>query len=253
MFFVGMPALVMGQSSLAGGSPLLGVVEYVLLGTTALITIWGALWARGRNLSFGPAVRVLFGATMPTSAWREPGIARLLLPARGVRPPNDRDPADYVRAIGELAAIIRGPAQDAANAAAVMSGRLSTLIASRDAEIALIELHASHSDLERLSIRCAQLEEGVTRGNAGLQRLLNATQGELAELREMRRKRDALLYERGKMFELIRGVWTHLCRLHEQSSGATVGSPDPAAALAALSLRIERLLTEPPDQLQRSA
>jgi hypothetical protein len=55
-------------------------VEAAVIAIAGLIVLIGLDWTRRQGLNAGEAVRLLFGATSPSSSWQSPALARLLRP-----------------------------------------------------------------------------------------------------------------------------------------------------------------------------
>ena len=54
--------------------------EAAVIAVAGAIVVVGLEWTRRRGLGIGEAVRLLFGATTPSSSWQTPGLARVLCP-----------------------------------------------------------------------------------------------------------------------------------------------------------------------------
>lgn len=243
-FFVAMPALIMGQSMLAAPSPRLIVAEYVLLLGTAATTLIGTWWSRRRGLAFGEAVRVLYGATMPTHAWGTQRMAGLLAPVRGVRPPQHDRPADYLRAIDELVALMPQDAAATGRDAAAASQPLLAVITAHDTEIALLDRDSSQEEIDRISAQLARIGEPTDHETPKVRELRETLRQQLAVRRRMRHDREIAAHRREESIDMLRALWTQLCRLHQQSGGVAVGPPEPTAALRTLRDRIAERVAE---------
>jgi serine/threonine-protein kinase len=68
------------------------VAETAVVTATGAIVVMALMWTRRQGLSGGEAIRLLFGATTPSSSWQSPQLARLLGP-----PPGDAAMASSTR------------------------------------------------------------------------------------------------------------------------------------------------------------
>src|SRR5258708_37798439 len=114
------------ESVVCEGGPLewFGMVESALVVGAAAVTIGALIWAYGRGLSWSETVRVLFGATAPSSGWASPTMVRMLAPAAGgSRPPDGETPAEYRRGLLDVVALPPIRAADVGAASALVPRR----------------------------------------------------------------------------------------------------------------------------------
>ena len=247
-FLVALPALILARHSLiargwlsAGeaGQRSFVIAEALLVVAAAAVLGFGVRWLMARELTFGESSRVLFGATMPSSAWRAPKVARLLLPAaRGVRAPDHDAPADHVRAIAALAALV--PNEPAATNAAELARRLHAAIARAEHDGAALGRDASAAELDRLAAQLASLEEGADSDERRELRALVRHQLDL--VRRMHERAELRSRERTQLFGMLRGLWTQLCTVHDSHPSAAT---DARARLDALCAEISTALAPP--------
>ena len=234
-FFLAIPTLILARQWLlarglvSGAYPIQSrfvIAQLVLLGLAAAVLCGAFLWARARGLTIPESARMLLGATMPSSAWRAPAMARLLAPARAsAGEPVGESPEAYERAIVELSRRLPQPAGDRVRDVGIAAGRLLREIEQADVEIAALTHESADSEMARLGGRLASLTTGAA-GGPERARLRQLLQEELDLLHRMRARREELRAGRARKFEELRELWTHLCRLHDADREV------PPAALA---------------------
>ena len=247
IFLVGMPALVIVQSRLAAPAASLVVAEYVLLAATFLATVAGVAWTRSRGVPTGEAARLLFGATMPTPAWRTPSVAPLLSPARGVRPPIADDPHDHCRAISEMAELLPSVFREDGRRAVDLAKHLLREVKRYNAKIVAVDGMASLGEVERLMMQLAGLGPPTSGESDGKRALRDAVEHQITILRAMRREAEGAAYARTTMVDFMRSLWARVRRVHEDASMDAVDPAPAAADLRALCGEIERHLAEGED------
>ena len=218
IFLVGMPALVIAQSMLQTPAPWIMAMENGLLLLALLATIAGVMWTRVRGIPAGEAARVLFGATMPTPAWRTERVAPLLAPARGVRLPQHGNPTDHCRAIHEIAGLLPQVHLELGREASAMAHRLLRVVVRHDREIDRLLRDASVTEEDRLGTRLMEMGAPAAGEPPSRQEFRDLLLRQLTVLRAMRQEADLLANERRAMFDLMRSLWAAVRRLHEDSS-----------------------------------
>jgi hypothetical protein len=242
VFFVALPTLILWETRRPSDAEGLNVVKYALLIGTSLVTAGTLWWARRKGLGIGDAVRVLFGATMPSPAWQTPPVARLIEPIRGVRPPDYRRPADCVRAIDDVLPLAPQDSIPLGADVTIRAHRLLAAIEQCDEDIAWFDRYSGAGELERLEAAAAELEEDVSaRGDrrGDLRRLVS---GHLAVVHRMRADREVTVGQRAGLFDLLRGLWLQSYRLYEASPGAPQRTGDPRESLRALCAEVDEVL-----------
>jgi len=202
-FIVALPLLIlMGQRF---------AVEVAVVASTAIILMCAMYWAYQKQLTVGEAVRVLFGATMPSPGWNEVRVVRLLTPPRGGVHPPERDSAnDHRRAIMELIALrpaaAFGMAADVDDAVRM----LISAIEACDAESASVSQVAGTGDVDRLASQLASLESDTSMDIADRREMAELVSRQLALVRRMRDRGENIAQRRAKLFFLLHGLWTQL-------------------------------------------
>ena len=248
IFFVGMPALIMAQSLTPSTSRRIAQAEYLLLAATGLVTVLGILWTRRRGVPSREMTRVLFGATSRPSAWRSATLARLLAPPRGVPAPANDDPADHVRAISEIARLLPRNMSGLGRESAALARRLLRVIGEFEREVATLQADADPSRIEAVRRQLEALGPASTQEPGNRRELRNAVAHQLTALEAMRHDAELSRHARDEVFDLIRSVWAHLRRVHEDSTTEGVEADGAADALRALHSEVEtRLLLWMPD------
>jgi hypothetical protein len=246
LFFVLLPSLILVENRNWLDPGLLDMMKHSLLIGTAVVAAGALWWARRNDLPYADAVRVLFGATMPSPAWGAPHVARLIAPVRGVRPPNYSQPGDCVRAIGDLVRLIPVDQAPLVAEVTIRAHRLLRAIAECDRDIARLGQDSSDAEIARLEKKIDDLiDEASLRGGDKRRDLLELLRGELALLRTMRADCELAAEQRAGLFLLLRALWTQLCRLYERSLGGAFDGPDPAEALRGLCAEIDEALDPP--------
>jgi hypothetical protein len=184
---------------------------------------------------------VLLGATAAAPTWRAPHVEGLLAPAaRGIRPPAADVPADHLRAIGELAAALRhDAARDATRAArAVLAG-----ITRLDDEIATLSRDATPAELDRLAAQLGALDAAAGHESRERHELRDLVRHQLELVRRMRGRLEVASGERVYLLDLLRGLWSQLCALHDAVAAAAPVDPH-AGRLRALCREVAAALPD---------
>ena len=171
------------------------------------------VWAMRRPLTWGESMRVLFGATTNSPGWNEPHISRLLVPADGVRHPDRESPSDHLRAIDELVPSIAEPNAALATASREAARSLVQVIEHCDAEIASLRVTASDAEIDRLTAQAAELR--ATSVGGAPSELAGLVERQLELVLEMRDRREIVSQQRGKVMNLVRGMWSQLSALRD--------------------------------------
>jgi serine/threonine protein kinase len=218
-FFVAIPVLIALRHWLGDSGRLSAdASEQWFLASEALVVVGAAIvaggavtWARRQGLSPGESFRVLFGATMASSDWQTPRITRLLAPpTERVRSPSPDDPADHERAIVDVLPLLPASAGEAGTAAAAMGERLMRAIELRDIELNSLENVASEAEIDRLSAQLASLGEPAPGERSERRELRELVRHQLDIVRRVRGRRETMAQQRAHLFDLLRGLWTHV-------------------------------------------
>ena len=244
IFLVGMPALVVAQSMLEAPEAWIIAMENGLLFLALLATIAGVMWTRARGVPAGEAARVLFGATMPTPAWRTERVAPLLAPARGVRLPQHGNATDHCRAIHEIAGLLPQAHLELGREASAMAHRLLRVVVRHDREIDRLLRDASATEEDRLAMRLTEMGLPAPGEPVSRQEFRDLILRQLSVLRSMRRDADLLANERRAMFDLMRALWAEVRRLHEDSSIDGCETSPAATSLRGLCDSIDQRLSD---------
>lgn len=212
----------------------------------AVLSAGALAWALTRGLSVRQAVRVLFGATTPSSIWRAAPVARLLARAtHGVRPPEPDQPADHARAIGDLARLLPTSAADAGASARRTADRIVAALAALDLEIAALVRDAGPAEQDRLAARLSALEHEPRDDADDVRRELRAlVQHQLALVQRLRGRHEAAVHRRRRLNALLWGLWAQLCRVHDASAGPPGELPEAVTRLQTLCAEVDAGLGE---------
>jgi hypothetical protein len=181
-------------------------------------------------------MRLLFGATVPSSWWSTPSVSRLLAPSSGGTRPPDRDaPADHRRAIGELVAQLRPEASTTGARILAAARRTIDALELCDSEIASLSPHGSAGELDRLSAKLGALEGKVR--SAEQNELSDLVQRQMEVVRRIRVRCELVSQRRTRLMNLLRGLWT-------QASLLRAATEEGAVLPAALAERIDGLCQE---------
>jgi Protein kinase domain len=253
-FFVALPGMILTRQWLAaeGWLPAMdaspgwfAAAEGTLVLAAAAATAGTLTWALRRGLSLSEAARVLFGATAPSPAWSEPRIARLLSPGTlGTRPPERDAPADYRRAIDDVAALLPTEAAPAGAEAARGARRLLGAIDECDRELASLARDASAPELDRLTAQLAALDDTASPECDERHELRVLVRHQLEVVRRMRARHELVSEHRARLFDLMRGLWTQLSLARDAGGSATMSQ---------LCVRVRALCAEIADQLEAAA
>ena len=250
---VGLPALILTRQWLepagdaterAAARGWFAAAEAAIVVGAAVAIVAALLWARRRGLTMSSAVRVLFGATLPSSGWSAPDVARLLTHAGSVRAPDRHSPADHRRAIQEVARLLPPAAVDAGARAVRVAQRLLEAIERCDVEIASLSLGASAADVDRLTAQLGALERGPAAASPEGLELRELVGRQLALVRAMHARCELVSRRRAHLLALMRGLWTQVRLAHDEPADPT-GGPPGEGQLLALCAQVERELEEP--------
>ncbi|MDQ6634978.1 MAG: serine/threonine protein kinase [Gemmatimonadota bacterium] len=188
-----------------------------------LVTVAGIavafLWALQRRLSLSDTVRVLFGATTPARGWDAPTVARVLAPRTGLNhAPAGDSPTEHALAISELAKLLPALGADSRAELSATAHALLDAIQECDAEVARLSCDASVGELDRLAAQLGAFDADAE-GAAGPERreLRDLLERQLALLRRMRVRCEAVSQERARLFSLLRGLWQQLSIAHDSA------------------------------------
>ena len=221
VFFVALPFLILMRQRFAAelaqatgsGEPAWFVaMEWTLVLGAGLVMSGTIVWAMRRPLTWGETMRVLFGATTRSPGWSEPHIARLLVPADGVRQPDRDSPTDHLRAIEELASLLAEPNTAMALNARDTAQLIVHAIERSDLEIASLRTTASDAEIDRLTAHAADLR---ATGGAGASELTALVERQLELVLQMRDRRELVLRQRAKLMNLLRGIWSQLSTIRD--------------------------------------
>lgn len=232
---------------------LLGADQLLFAGS-AVTLVAAIVWAVRQGLNRTQVVRILFGATSASAAWKSPALSRLLRPATGrVRPPERDVPADHWRAIGDLIPLLPLELADAGLEASRIAHQLVGVIERCDEELASLERDASMSEIDRLGAQLAGLEAPAPSSNGERVELRDVVHRQLDLMRRMRGRHELLSRQRVHRLELLRGLWTQLCMTCDEHDVRMAAATEPAGRVQALCAEIAAELdTAPAGQLSKS-
>jgi hypothetical protein len=168
---------------------------------------------------------MLFGATAPSPAWSAPRVARLLTPgSRGVRPPERDSAADHRRALENLVPLLPVEAADVGAEAVRAARRLLGAIEECDRRLASLARDASAAEPDRLIAQLAALDEGSPQEYDERRELRALVRHQLEVVRRMRDRHQLVAEQRGRLFDLMRGVWTRLSLVRDAAPGSAMMS-----------------------------
>jgi len=243
-FIVTLPALILTRQwvEVVTGAPVgwFGATESALAIGAASIVVLAILWAYRQRLTAGETIRLLFGATTMSPGWDSPALRRILAPAHGaVRPPDSREPRDFVRAIDDIASRLDGSMREVAIGAAAAARRLVDVVDQCDAELRAVSMAGSAGATDRLTEQIAALESSV-HGNNEMGELLRLLRAQLDVVERVRVRCEVLSSRRAHLLQLVQGLWTRLSALEGVAGDAR---PDALKRLAVMQSEIEAELT----------
>jgi len=243
-FIVTLPALILTRQwvEVVTGAPVgwFGATESALAIGAASIVVLAILWAYRQRLTAGETIRLLFGATTMSPGWDSPALRRILAPAHGaVRPPDSREPRDFVRAIDDIASRLDGSTREVAIGAAAAARRLVDVVDQCDAELRAVSMAGSAGATDRLTEQIAALESSV-HGNNEMGELLRLLRAQLDVVERVRVRCEVLSSRRAHLLQLVQGLWTRLSALEGVAGDAR---PDALKRLAVMQSEIEAELT----------
>ena len=249
-FFVALPAMILARPwfTAKGWLPAVdadpgwfAAAEGMLVLITGAVTIGTLRWASRCGLTMAEATRLLFGATTPSPAWSNPRVARLLTAgALGVRPPERDVPADYRRAIEDLAPLLPADATSCGVAALHAARSLLAAIEDYDRQLVSLARDASAPELDRLTTRLNALDDASAPDSNERRELRELVRHQLDLVRRMHARHELVTEERARLLDLMRGLWTQLSVLRDAAG---------SAALPQMCARVRVLCAEIGDQL----
>ena len=216
-FFVVVPgAIVVRQLvSLEPGEPLATSLFFLQIGVLAMavIAVLGAfLWSRNRALNTADTLRLMIGPTSFSAGWSTPNMTRVLAPPPGqVRAPDPSDPADYRRAIRELAPKLPQELHVVGRDALELADRMVDAIERQSGEVNSMQREAAPEESDRLQLRLAALGEASVTDTAQRAELRQLLKNELELLWRMRDRLELATAQRARRFELLRSLYAMLC------------------------------------------
>jgi len=243
-FIVTLPALILTRQwvEVVTGAPVgwFGATESALAIGAASIVVLAILWAYRQRLTAGETIRLLFGATTMSPGWDSPALRRILAPAHGaVRPPDSREPRDFVRAIDDIASRLDGSMREVAIGAAAAARRLVDVVDQCDAELRAVSMAGNAGATDRLTEQIAALESSV-HGNNEMGELLRLLRAQLDVVERVRVRCEVLSSRRAHLLQLVQGLWARLVALQEIAPEARSDALD---RLAVMQSEIEAELT----------
>ena len=240
VFIVTLPALILTRQwvEVVTRAPVgwFGTTESALAIGAASIVVLAILWAYRQRLTAGETIRLLFGATTMSPGWDSPALRRILAPAHGaVRPPDSREPRDFVRAIDDIASRLDGSMREVAIGAAAAARRLVDVVDQCDAELRAVSMAGSAGATDRLTEQIAALESSV-HGNNEMGELLRLLRAQLDVVERVRVRCEVLSSRRAHLLQLVQGLWTRLSALEGVAGDAR---PDALKRLAVMQSEIE--------------
>jgi tRNA A-37 threonylcarbamoyl transferase component Bud32 len=246
-FFVALPTMILAKQWLAadGWLPALSAspgwfaaVEGAFVLGAAAVTAGALTWARRRGLSMPQATALSRRTAHAPPAWSEPRVARLLTPgAFGVRPPERDAPADHRRAIDELVPLLPPEATDVGAEAARAARRLLVAIDECDRQLASLARDASATELDRLTAQLTALDDVSPREDDERHELRELVRHQLEVVRRMHGRHELVSEQRGRLFDLMRGLWTQLSLIRDAGAGSAT-TPQSCRRVRALCAEI---------------
>ena len=248
-FFIGLPVLILTpewlslrriESASLGGIDVFLAAEVALVLGTALVVTGGFRWTSRRALTLSEGARVLFGATSPAPIWNVPRVARLLDPRTGsVRPPDRDAPADHLRAIQDVVALLDADAGNVGPMTCTVAERLCREIERCDRDGASFRRDANPREVERLTLHLSALDESPDEDSAERRELRDLLRHQLDVVRRMQGRQEVASQRSAHLFYLLRGLWAQLCLLRNVSTGGPVAVARQADRVRSLCAEIE--------------
>lgn len=190
------------------------IAELGCVALIAAIILAAIVWGRRRQLTIGQTALLFFGATVDSSGWHVPPIARLLSPEPGRGAANcSESPAEIRRAIVALLPGVPARVAEAASMAAVLINRALGEVEEHDRAMATLRKDASEQELERLASRLAALDAEQLDAPAEREELRHLLEHQMTVMHRMRRRLDLVVERRGRLLVLVRAVWARLADL----------------------------------------
>jgi hypothetical protein len=223
-------------------SSTLVVIEAVTVAMGALVVLSGLVWTRRRGLAVAEAIRLMIGPTAFSPGWATPRLTRLLTPARGrVRPPDPDDPADYVRAIKELAPMLPAELSQLKLTALDLANRAVEALERQSGEVIVMQREASPAESDRLQGRIAALGQATAAEPGQRAEMRQLLQNELDLVWRMRDRIELASEQATRRFELLRNLHSVLSESCEERTDL-VGRRDVPAKATALCGELTREL-----------
>lgn len=190
--------------------PLVLVVLFVLLGAALAVTaVFCARFLRRQGLDTYTLRRVshtlITGSTARRGQWKNPAVAKVLLPATAARRRGEpRTARDVVAAIDQSARGLPTDSRAAVEAAAAAARGLAEAADAQDAAIARLSRNADPAEGARLRERLAALQESNDPESGPMCELLTR---QLALLDEMTASLAAAQSARDGLLAALKGLW----------------------------------------------
>ncbi len=225
------------RPAIRGGFPLL-----VLFTVGTLINAW---WAHRNGFPNNADLRSLFfGSTTQRRFWKQPHVARLLLPATPLRErPGAREPGapyEYLTAIGDAAQQLTGPVREIGSQALAGARQLLSVLQRLDHEIETLAHDADPAEIERLEQKLVALGDEHSSEPESRHQMRQLLQGQLDLVHRLAVQLDAATTRRAQLLGLLRTLWLQLANLRAATAAGALDSHEVTAPIRALCQEIER-------------
>ena len=243
VFLTAIPTLIVARQWLsargATDTSWFAVAELSVVMLILMVIVAAVLWGRARGLTLEEIAVLCFGATVASSAWSVPAVARFLEPsARRAKLPESDGGADLRRAVALLLPRIPPTAAEIASMAALLVYRAALELDQHDKALVTLRRDASEEEVDRLAARLASLENEVLDAPER-EELRTVLQQQLSVLQRMRRRMDLVAQRRARLLLLVRGVWGCLADIAEGREGTSELTARVRAACDDLSAELD--------------
>lgn len=211
-------------------TPMLSLIaSYVVVGR----------FGRGFGLSKPEIIRLMTEPTTGSRFWERVSIARLLTQEHPV-PQAPGTEAELVAAVRELARALAPAMETMASEAVQAADDLFSAIRALDRQQADLGDPADAGEQRRIEDRLAALGATHPDEPAPRRQMRTLLEGQLALLRDIANRREALLQRRTMLHEQLKTLWLQIANLRAQAAAPSADSSELSGRIRALCRGIEQ-------------
>ncbi len=221
---LGVPALLLGSAFQVPLPVFVAVLSLPIL-AGMLITI---RWAHQNDFPNNADLRDVFlGSTMNHRFWKQPHIARILIPvptagARIHEPSVPTTPSDILRVITDVSRQLTGPVRALGSEAVAAARQLLDAIGQLDREIEALARDADPAEATRLERKLELLDRDAASGTDEQRQMRQLIEGQLELIRRFEARVTEARRRRERLIDLLQRLRVQLADLRAQDTVVTV-------------------------------